>query len=312
MIQSDRVLGEIVSRSVGVSYPAVRPEDIGDIEVHIPPLTIQKTIAAYLDKETARIDDLIAKKERQIELLQEKRQAIITRAVTKGLDPNAKMVDSGVDWIGEIPEGWEIRKLCFSATFISGATPDKGNDLYWDGSIPWVSPKDMKRRYIEDSIDHLSEEAMKAAHLRLIPKGTVIVVVRGMILVHSFPVAITTAELTINQDIKAILFDENFHTEYAALLLEGFEKVTVSLYVETSAHGTKALRLDNWKDFPLLCPPIEEQKEIAAFAHREIEAFNHITTTINQSISLLREYRSSLITAAVSGQIDVSNMEAAR
>lgn len=271
----------------------------------VPPLPIQKTIAAYLDKETARIDTLIAKKERQIELLEEKRQAIITRAITKGLDSNVKMKDSGIEWIGEIPEGWSIRRLSFSASFISGATPDKGNDAYWSGEIPWVSPKDMKCRYIDDSIDHLTIDAIKESGLRTVKSDMILVVVRGMILAHSFPVAIATKELTINQDIKALRFDQKFETEFAAYLLTAFEKVVVSQYTDESAHGTKAIRMDNWKNFPLICPTMEDQRRIIAFLAKRT---NQIETTIRQiktSCELLREYRSSLITAAVSGQINI-------
>ncbi|MGA2545137.1 MAG: restriction endonuclease subunit S [Rectinemataceae bacterium] len=298
------------TRANGITRFAIGLDTVGSSLVFYPEFAKQRAIADYLDKHSARIDELIVKKEKQVELLQEKRQAIITRAATKGLDPNAKMKDSGIEWIGEIPVGWEVKRLCFCVSFISGATPDKGNDLYWDGDIPWVSPKDMKRRYIQESIDHISEDAVKEAGLRFVPKRTILVVVRGMILVHSFPVAITTTELTINQDIKALIFRSEFDLEYAAYLLSGLEKVIISLYIEISAHGTKVLRLDGWKDFPVLYPPLEEQRKIADFIKDRTKSLDSIIETIEKSIILLREYRSSLITAAVSGQIDVSHEEA--
>jgi len=190
---------------------------------------------------------------------------------------------------------------------MSGATPDKGNDLYWCGDIPWVSPKDMKRKYIDDSIDHLTKEAIQESGLRWARKNSILVVVRGMILVHSFPVGITTTDLTINQDIKALNFDKRYDFEYAAYLLSGFEKVIVSLYVDDSAHGTKAIRLDNWKDFPLLCPPLDEQRAIVTHLIQKTNEIDFAIRKIESSIKLLQEYRSSLITAAVSGQIDVSH-----
>lgn len=288
------------------AVPSLNESILKELMVPVPSLPLQKAIAAYLDKETARIDALIAKKERQIELLEEKRQAIITSAITKGLNPKAKMKDSGVEWIGEIPQSWVVKRLSFCATFISGATPDKGNDSYWNGEIPWVSPKDMKKRYIDDSIDHLTAEAIAESGLRYAKSNMILVVVRGMILAHSFPVAITTRDVTINQDIKALKFDRQFETEYAAYLLMAFEKIIVSQYTDESAHGTKAIRMDNWKDFPVICPSLQEQKEIIDFlSHTTIQ----IDTTIGKlkkSCELLREYRSSLITSAVSGQTNVS------
>jgi type I restriction enzyme, S subunit len=110
--------------------------------------TSQRTgaINAFLDRETARIDEMVAKKERLIELLQEKRTALIARVVTKGLDPHVGLSDSGVRWLGEIPAHWEAARMWRVSTAISGGTPARDEAGYWDGDIPWVSPKDMKRR----------------------------------------------------------------------------------------------------------------------------------------------------------------------
>jgi type I restriction enzyme S subunit len=311
-----RWLGELLrimnlnQYSISAAQPGLAVDRIQDLALPVPPLSIQKTIAAYLDKENARIDELIAKKERQIELLEEKRQAIITRAITRGLDPKANMKDSGVEWIGEIPEGWEVRRLTFCATFISGATPDKGNDSYWSGEIPWVSPKDMKRKYIDDSIDHLTAQAVHESGLRTVSVNMILVVVRGMILAHSFPVAIAVKDVTINQDIKALKFDDKFDTEYAAYQLIGFANIIVAQYTDESAHGTKAIRMENWKDFPILCPSIIEQRHIAEYLSQSTMRIDTAISKISRSVELLNEYRSSLITAAVSGQIDVSGKEA--
>ena len=103
----------VVSRSTGVSYPAINAPEVGNIGVTLPPLAEQRAIAAFLDRETARIDALIEKKRRQIELLQEKRSALISHAVTKGLDPNAPMKDSGIEWLDQIPKHWEAKRLRF-------------------------------------------------------------------------------------------------------------------------------------------------------------------------------------------------------
>ncbi|MCB0810604.1 MAG: restriction endonuclease subunit S, partial [Flavobacteriales bacterium] len=105
-LQSSNFVEDVVSRSVGVSYPAINPTEIAEIELLQPLLEEQQAISAWLDERTARIDTLIAKKQRLIELLQEKRQAIISKAVTRGLDPHVKLKDSGIQWLGEVPEHW--------------------------------------------------------------------------------------------------------------------------------------------------------------------------------------------------------------
>src|SRR6266550_5327705 len=120
--------------------PRVSSEQIGNLPVSLPPPAEQRAIAAFLDRETARINALIAKKERLIELLQEKRAALISHAVTKGLDPTVPMKDSGVEWLGEIPAHWEVKRLKFVAKQETGHTPSRQHPEYWeDCTIPWIS-----------------------------------------------------------------------------------------------------------------------------------------------------------------------------
>ena len=107
-------LAEVEMRSVGVNYPAVNASDLGDIPVHLPPERNQRAIADYLDREMARLDALVAAKERVLGLLAEKRRALITRAVTRGLDPHAPLRDSGIPWLGEIPAHWRVERLRFT------------------------------------------------------------------------------------------------------------------------------------------------------------------------------------------------------
>ena len=129
----------------------------------------QRAIAAFLDRETARIDALVAKKERLIELLQEKRTALITRAVTKGLDPNVPMKDSGVEWLGQIPAHWEVERIKWSARMESGHTPDKKVESYWrGGDIPWVSLADTGQLREADyiAIAQSGQQSMDLRHTR--------------------------------------------------------------------------------------------------------------------------------------------------
>ena len=133
------------------------------------------------------------------------------------------MKDSGVEWLGEVLEHWKITKLKHAVSQHGGSTPSKENLDYWDGDIPWVTAKDMKREFIGDSIDHVTEAAIRETNLSVLPKEVVLLVVRGMILAHSVPVALTMVETTINQDIKAMIANKAVNSDYLLLLLQGMK-----------------------------------------------------------------------------------------
>ncbi len=284
----------------GLTGDAIRTAVLG-----VPPLLEQRSIAAFLDRETTKIDALVAKKERVIELLQEKRTALITRAVTKGLDPNVPMKDSGVEWLGEIPVHWDMTKMWNVCEPISGATPPKDDRMYWDGGIPWVSPKDMKRPFIDSSDDTVSECAVSEVGLKLIAAPAVLVVVRGMILAHSFPVAVTTVPVTINQDMKALRLRGNLEPVFFAYWLQGVSRELLAAFVEEAAHGTKAIRMDSWRVIPVQVPPVAEQRVIVTFLDRDTTKVDTLMAKVRDAIDRLKELRTALISAAVTGKIDV-------
>src|SRR3990172_4646287 len=128
---------ELTSFGEGSTFKELSRTKLETINLITPRSDEQRIIAAFLDRETERIDQLIAKKERQIELLQEKRSALISHAVTKGLNPKAKMKDSGIEWLGEIPEHWKLIPLKRVFLVLNGSTPKSGEPDYWDGEIPW-------------------------------------------------------------------------------------------------------------------------------------------------------------------------------
>jgi type I restriction enzyme S subunit len=283
-----RKLGE--ASMTGAAGQQRVPEDfIRDYRIPVPPLPTQRAIADYLDRETARIDALIAAKERVLALLAEKRRALITRAVTRGLDPHAPLRDSGIPWLGEIPAHWETVALRFLVDMTSGATPDTGRAEYWDGEIPWVSPKDMKRDEIADAEDHVS---------------AVLIVVRGMILAHSFPTAVTTAPVTINQDMKALRCRGSFDPYYLRDFFRGHEEHVVSL-VDSSAHGTRKLETDILGRLEIALPPAAEQGAIVGYIGHSTSRLDALRTATERTVALLKERRAALIAAAVTGQIDV-------
>jgi len=303
-LRDPRFLAEIEKRSVGVSYPAINASDLADISISLPSLREQHALCAYLNRETTRLEALIREKQRVLGLLGEKRRALITRAVTRGLDPNVSFRNSGLQWLGEIPTHWEVVALRFLVDSTSGATPDTRKREYWDGEIPWVTPKDMKQDEIIDSLDHVSELALSECVLRLIERGAVLIVVRGMILAHSFPAAVSAKPVTINQDMKALRCCPRLTSHYLRDCFHGLEQHIVSL-ADSSAHGTRKLDSEVLGSLGVPLPPLWEQEQIVAYIGEATSKLNALQSAIERSIALLKERRTALIATTVTGQIDI-------
>jgi len=298
----------LISLSSGGGQPNLNQEELKRLRVPIPPIPEQQQIAAFLDWKTGQIDALIARKRELLEKLKEKRLAVITQAVTKGLNPAAPMRDSGIPWLGQAPEHWEIIPLGFLMTMSGGMTPSMANSEYWDGDIPWVTPKDMKQARISDSIDHLTEAALRETAITLIPVNSVLVVVRGMILAHSFPTAITEHAVTINQDMKALRCGKQLNVEYLFWCLTGFAKVFSGLAQE-SAHGTRKMETETLKKFQFPVPPLPEQTAIVGHLITRLQQLDRLMDLAEVAISHLTKYRTALITAATTGKIDVRDVK---
>ena len=296
--------------SSGGGQPNVSQEKLRAFRIPQPPLPEQAYIASFLDRETGKIDALVAEQERLIALLKEKRQAVISQAVTKGLDLNVKMKDSGVEWLGEVPAHWEVRPLKYCASFVSGGTPSKDREDYWQGEVPWVSPKDMKQWVVSGEVDRISMEAVEAAGLTILPKSSVLIVVRGMILAHSFPVALSKGLVTINQDMKALLPKKGISPVFLARFLSANASL-VAKWIDEAGHGTRALRMEGFAGFRIAVPPQEEQNEVAVHLGKTTTEIDNLVRDVEQSIVFLRERRGALISAAVTGKIDVRDQSAA-
>lgn len=289
---------------IGVAGQKRVPEDwLKDYRLDVTDQRRQRAIADYLDAETARIDALIAKKRRMIELLEERFAELVATAVTQGLHPGEGLA-KGPDWVARAPATWEMWPLGRLVRMVSGGTPNKDTERFWNGEMPWASPKDMKRFRLADTEDHVSDEAVAVAGLKMVPAGTVLVVVRGMILAHSFPVAITTEPMTINQDMKALLPTPRVRPEFLAYLLVGLKSVMLS-FVEEAAHGTRKLATEVWSKLPVAIPGHAEQRAIEQELERESTHVAKATSRLEHQIGLLTERRQALITAAVTGELTV-------
>lgn len=280
---------------------------IRDLLIALPSLQEQTTILSFLYRETAKIDALIAEQQRLIELLKEKRQAVISHAVTKGLNPDAPMKDSSIEWLGEVPAHWLVSPIKYHVLLRSGGTPSKQNLGYWDGDIPWASAKDLKPETLSDTIDHITSLAIESGQASLVSVDSVLVVVRGMILAKTFPVTVITVPMAINQDLKAIEGCNELDSKFLAWWLRGTARESMSR-TDEAGHGTKALRMDAWTSMPITIPPPIEQFTIISFLDSETTKLDTLTTEAQRAIALLKERRSALISAAVTGKIDVRRL----
>lgn len=294
--------GELLSLGTGSTFMEMSADSLGGVRLWLPEIPIQRRIADFLDCETTKIDALIAEKERLLKLLDERRQALITEAVTRGLDPNVPMKPSGLPWLGDIPTHWEEVPIGRLFRLVSGGTPSKDRPEFWDGDIPWVSAKDMKSIEISDTEDHISPDGMSASNLDLLPAGTLLLVVRGMILAHTIPISICRVPVTVNQDMKGMVARRPVDSFFVARQLAANSAAFFATR-EESAHGTKALRTDDVKKVSVFLPPLHEQTEISGHVGSIESAHQTVEQHLQEVRSLLAHRRSSLIHEAVTGQL---------
>ena len=283
---------------------SLRPEHFKTIYSCLPPLPEQAAIVRFLDHADRRIRRYIRAKQKLIKLLEEQKQAIIHRAVTRGLDPDVRLKPSGVEWLGEVPEHWEVKRLRQFVDLRGGMTPSMERRDFWGGEIPWVTPKDMKRAAVGQSLVRVSEEALTGTSLSLLPPGVVLIVVRGMILARRVPIAWTTAAVTINQDMKALVPRSGVCAEYLVLTLMAAEEA-IMLLIDEAGHGTRRLPTQRLRDLLLATPSEAEQQEIVRFVKSAISNRDSTIEAAQREITLLHEYRTRLIADVVTGKLDV-------
>ena len=271
--------------------------------VAFPASSEQRAIADFLDRETAKIDGLVARKERLIELLQEKRTALITRAVTRGLDPNIPMKNSGVEWLGEIPVHWDVKRVKWVARMESGHTPDKKVDAYWkDGDIPWVSLNDTRHLkdhdYINDTEYYTNELGLKNSSARLLSPRSVVFSRDATIGLC----AITERAMAVSQHFIAWICSEDVIPEY---LLRVFDAMQGELERLAMGATLRTIGMPEVNTLATPVPPVDEQEVIVNHIHQERLRLDLLIAKIHEAIDILNEFRTALISAAVTGKIDV-------
>jgi len=271
----------------------------------VPSIEEQHTIITFLNRETERIDTLIYKKQRQIELLQEKRAALISHVVTKGLNPNAKMKDSGIEWLGVIPEHWDACKIKYVADMHSGHTPSRNIPEYWENcTIPWISLADIwqlrdgRQEYISETKEKISELGLKNSSAELLPPRTVIVSRTASV---GFS-GILSAPMSTTQDFVNWVCGPMLVPEYLLYVFRSMREEFRRL-IMGSTH--KTIYMPDAASFMTPLPPVNEQQQIFHYINKHKHSLEQLEDLVASSISKLQEYRTALISAAVTGKIDV-------
>ncbi|CAK6692456.1 Type-1 restriction enzyme EcoKI specificity protein [Cyanobium usitatum str. Tous] len=293
-----------ISKGIRVNQWDLQPEYHSRMPVLLPPLNEQLGIASFLDRETAKIDALIAEQQRLIELLQEKRLAVISHAVTKGLNPNAPMKNSGVEWLGEVPEHWDVCRVKAVSVFTTSGprgwserVGDVGALFVQSGDLTDVMGVDFancKRVQVGDDAE--------ASRTKLLD-GDLVVCITGAKTGNVAVCESVPESSYVNQHLCLIRPGEGVHPRFLAALLKSGCGQT---YFSLAQYGLKqGLSLEDVREAPVALPPLDEQDRICQWLRGVSSRYLPLESESQRTISLLQERRSALISAAVTGQIDV-------
>ncbi|EGR0035109.1 restriction endonuclease subunit S [Vibrio parahaemolyticus] len=272
---------------------------IDNLDMPLPSEHEADVITNFLDHETAKIDTLIEKQQQLIKLLKEKRQAVISHAVTKGLNPQAPMKNSGVEWLGEVPEHWVVTRAKYvSNIFVPQRNKPELNDTQ---GVAWATMEDMKQQYISDTSKYVSSQSALAAGSKTLKAGSVIASCVGNFGITS----INKVDVIINQQLQAFQ-PFNIKAEYlqsiVALSKQYFELIgTAATLVYVNQEG--------FENLPVLVPPEKEQNDICEYVLEKSISFDLLIEKSVIQTSLLKERRTALISAAVTGKIDVRDFD---
>lgn len=284
----------------GTTFKEISADAFANFKLPYPDYETQKRITSFLDAKCTEIDALIAAKEKTNALLKERRQSIIYEAVTKGLDPTAPMKDSGVEWIGEMPNGWELRKIKTSFSIVAGATPKSDVADYWDGAIPWITPADYTTEdvFVLAGRKSITQEGLDSCATTIIPSGSIIFSKRAPVGL----VAINRNSLCTNQGCLSCVprdeVDVKYHYYAMSIFCEQFDQL---------ASGTtfKEISTEAFANFKLPHPDYHTQQRIAANLDKKCAEINALIDANISTIHKLKEYRQSLIYESVTGKIEV-------
>jgi type I restriction enzyme S subunit len=305
LLLSDDFKGCMVTSNKGNIQDSIKVSDIIRQHTQIPPYDEQTIIANFLDRETTIIDNLISKQQKLISLLQEKRQAVISHAVTKGINPDAKMKDSGVEWLGEVPEHWIVGRYKFCASRVVVGIAEAATHAYADVGVPIIRSTNVKEEGLDTSgLLYIKEEFAEQNHSKYLYANDVITVRTG----YPGTSAVIPGYLNKSQCFTNLIATprKSFLPDFMAEYLNSHAGKS---YFELLGWGSaqKNISVPILQNIPIAYPSTKEQFEIVTFVKDRRKEFSDILAKVERQVALLQERRTALISAAVTGKIDVRN-----
>ena len=294
-----KLLGSGVRQTINYGH-------ISDSILVAPPLSEQQKIAQFLDNKTAKIDQAVDLAEKQIALLKEHKQILIQNAVTRGLNPDMPLKDSGVEWIGQVPEHWEVKKIKHVTSKIgSGITPLGGGSNYIDGGIPLLRSQNIHFDRIDlNDVARISEFTHNSMKNSKVRKGDVLLNITGGSLGRCFYVD-SNEEMNVNQHVCIIRPNKKINTIFLNMLLAS-EIGQKQIWFFQQGGGREGLNFQAIKNFYLPLPDLEEQQKIAIYLNKQATKIDQAIALKTAHIEKLKEYKSVLINDVVTGKVRVS------
>jgi type I restriction enzyme S subunit len=294
--------------ATGGGQPNINQETVSGLRVAAPKISEQSAIASFLDRETAKIDTLVAEQERLIELLKEKRQAVISHAVTKGLNPAAPMKDSGIEWLGEVPAHWNVKRLKFISPEITVGIVVEPSKYYCDEGVPTLRSLNVKPgKIVEENLVYISDEANDALKKSKLRSGDVVSVRSG----QPGTTAVIPDRLDGCNCIDLIIIRKPHHGCERFLCWYLASDSAVYQFSEGSGGAIQQhFNIGTAANLMVSLPDPDEQRRIADYLNEQTAKFDALIADALRAIELLKEHRSALISAAVTGKIDVRGLVA--
>ena len=308
-IQSSGTRKYFELNSNGVTRFGLGKSSIENLIVPQPSKDEQQQIVSHLDIRTQQIDELIQNKEQKIKLLQEKRTAVINQAVTKGLNPDAEMKDSGVEWIGEIPKGWKKKKIKHLTSKIgSGVTPKGGAEVYKTSGIPILRSQNIHFDGLHLSeVAFITREIHESMYRSQVKPNDILLNITGASLGRCCVVPDNFSEANVNQHVCILRTLTDLDSSYLNYCLSSNVGQT-QIWMGENGTAREGLNFESLGNITLFTPSFYEQTKIVSDLDTKTQQIDQLISKEQRKIELLKEYRQSLISDAVTGKIDVRDV----
>ena len=298
-IQSDSFIEEVNTSTYGSKMPRASWEYIKNMKIAFPTsLVEQQKIADFLDKKTTQLDKVKSLLEEQIQKLKDYRASLIYETVTKGLDKNVPMKDSGIDWIGQVPQGWGSGKVKYFSQVSAGATPDRNNSLFWNGNINWMSSGEVNQGIVKHTSETITDLALKRTSTKLLPNGTVMLALNGQGKTKG-TAAVLAIESASNQSLASFIVDNKILNN---MYLYYFFVANYYNIRGLKGEDRDGLNLQLVSNIVIPLFELEEQQKIVDFLDKKTVQIDKLIQIKNEQIDNINKQRQTLIYDYVTGK----------